>query len=165
MVQGATDPEGAAPVMREMEAYWRREVDRRRREPNDGLLSEIINSEYDGTLILRNTLVAHSSTGSNCTGEITDGGGNLSYPDASCPGINADPLLGPLQDNGGPTWTMALGPGSAAIDAANDTTCASDPVNNLDQRGIVRPQGAHCDIGALEQLRTWLPILVVTTSP
>lgn len=48
MVQGATDPEGAAPVMREMEDYWRREVDLRRREPNDGLLSEIINSEYDG---------------------------------------------------------------------------------------------------------------------
>ncbi|MCB2049821.1 MAG: cytochrome P450 [Novosphingobium sp.] len=48
MVQGATDPEGASPAMREMEAYWRDMVELRRREPNDGLLSEIINSEYDG---------------------------------------------------------------------------------------------------------------------
>lgn len=48
MVEGATDPEGAAPVMKEMEAYWRETVELRRREPNNGLLSEIINSEYDG---------------------------------------------------------------------------------------------------------------------
>jgi len=56
-----------------------------------------------------------------------------------------------LQNNGGPTQTMALGPGSAAIDAADDATCAADPVNNLDQRGVTRPQGLHCDIGAVEQ--------------
>jgi hypothetical protein len=124
----------------------------------------VINSEYDGTVTLKNTIVAHSLTGSNCTGEIIDGGGNLSYPDSTCPGIHADPLLGPLQDNGGPTWTMALGPGSAAMDAGDDATCAADPVNNRDQRGVVRPQGAHCDSGALEQLRKWLPVLVVTTS-
>lgn len=48
MVQGATDPEGAAPVLREMAEYWSEMVELRRREPNDGLLSEIINSEYDG---------------------------------------------------------------------------------------------------------------------
>lgn len=48
MVEGATNPEAAAPVMREMEEYWRKVVDQRRKEPNDGLLSEIINSEYDG---------------------------------------------------------------------------------------------------------------------
>ncbi|MFA7597080.1 MAG: cytochrome P450, partial [Novosphingobium sp.] len=41
-------PEAAAPVMKEMEAYWRETVELRRKEPNDGLLSEIINSEYDG---------------------------------------------------------------------------------------------------------------------
>ena len=46
---------------------------------------------------------------------------------------------------------MALGPGSAALDAANDATCAAAPVNNLDQRGFTRPQGLHCDIGAVEQ--------------
>ena len=88
--------------------------------------------------------------GNNCAGTITDGGGNLSYPDATCPGIYGDPLLGPLQDNGGPTQTMALLSGSAAIDAANDAICATPPVNNRDQRGVTRPQGPHCDIGAYE---------------
>jgi hypothetical protein len=78
--------------------------------------------------------------------------GNLSYPDTTCPGINADPVLGPLQNNGGRTWTMVLGQGSAAIDAGDDTICAAPPVNNLDQRGISRPQGLHCDIGAVEQI-------------
>ena len=101
-------------------------------------------------MTLKNTIVANSPTGGNCSGTITDGGGNLSYPDTTCPGINSDPKLGPLQDNGGPTQTMALLPGSAAIDAANDAICAAPPVNNLDQRGIARPQGPHCDIGAYE---------------
>jgi hypothetical protein len=103
--------------------------------------------------VLKNTIVANSLEGGNCYGPITDGGGNLSYPDTTCPGINADPLLGPLQDNGGPTWTMALGEGSAALDAADDAICAAPPVNNLDQRGFPRPWGAHCDIGAVEQVQ------------
>jgi hypothetical protein len=101
---------------------------------------------------LKNTIVANSPLGENCSGVIDDGGGNLSYPDTSCPGINANPALGLLQDNGGPTWTMALGEGSAAIDAADDAICAAPPVNNLDQRGVTRPQGLHCDIGAVEQI-------------
>jgi hypothetical protein len=117
-----------------------------------------LNYGSGSTITLKNSIV----TGSwNCRGTITDGGGNLSFPDATCPGINADPLLGPLQDNGGPTWTMALSPGSAAIDAANDTTCAADPVDNRDQRGVVRPQGVHCDIGAFERPVKWLPIMLV----
>jgi len=118
---------------------------------------------WDGAVTLKNTIVANSPTGGNCSGVITDGGGNLRYPDTTCPGINGDPKLGPLQDNGGPTWTMALGPGSAAIDAADDAICAATPVNNLDQRGIVRPQGPHCDIGAFEATlppRAYLPIIM-----
>jgi len=60
---------------------------------------------------------------------------------------------------------MALGVGSAAIDAANDATCAAAPVNGRDQRGVTRPQGAHCDIGAFEVTdqhvpgRVFLPII------
>jgi hypothetical protein len=50
-----------------------------------------------------------------------------------------------LQDNGGFTQTMALGVGSPAIDAGNDATCA-----DTDQRGVARPQGSYCDIGAYE---------------
>ena len=109
---------------------------------------------------LKNTIIANSPTGGNCSGTITDGGGNLSYPDTTCPGINGDPLLGPLQNNVGPTETMQLSPGSAAIDAGNDAICAAAPVNNLDQRGIARPWGTHCDIGAVEQVPLkgiWLP--------
>ena len=76
--------------------------------------------DNDGfTATLKNTLVANSPAGGNCAGTITDGGGNLSYGDATCPGINGDPKLGPLQANGGPTQTMALGAGSAARDAAD----------------------------------------------
>ncbi len=103
-----------------------------------------------GTATLKNTIVANSGAGANCSGSIADGGGNLSYPDATCPGITGDPLLGPLQDNGGPTPTMDLGPGSAAFEAGNAAACAAAPVNNLDQRGVVRPQGARCDSGAVE---------------
>ena len=122
------------------------------RAVNGGGIHNYTYAEYAGTVTLQNTIVANSPTGRNCTNAITDGGGNLSYPDATCPGINSDPKLGPLQDNGGPTWTMALLPGSAAIDTADDAICAAPPVNNLDQRGVARPQGPHCDIGAYEAM-------------
>jgi hypothetical protein len=58
---------------------------------------------------------------------------------------NTNPLLGPLADNGGPTRTRALLPGSPAIDAANGAACPG-----TDQRGVARPQLAGCDIGAFE---------------
>ena len=117
-----------------------------------------------GAATLKNTIMANSPTGGNCSGGITDGGGNLSYPDTTCPGINGDPVLGPLQNNGGPTRTTALRPGSAALDAADDAICAAPPVNNLDQRGYPRPLGAHCDIGAYELFQptdyVYLPIIM-----
>jgi predicted outer membrane repeat protein len=116
-----------------------------------------------GAAMLKNTIIANSPTGGNCSGGITDGGGNLSYPDTTCPGINSDPVLGTLRDNRGPTHTMALLSGSAALDAANDALCAAPPVNNLDQRGYPRPSGAHCDIGAYELFQptnyVYLPII------
>lgn len=65
---------------------------------------------------------------------------------ASCSNLlTGDPLLGTLADHGGYTPTIPLLSGSAAIDSADDVTCASK-----DQRGVSRPQGAHCDIGAYE---------------
>jgi CSLREA domain-containing protein len=104
-------------------------------------------SHYPGraTVTLRNTIVANSPSGGNCGGAVDDGGGNLTYPDASCPGLNADPVLGPLANNGGPTLTHALGAGSAAIDLGDDSNCPA-----TDQRGVARPYGVHCDIGAYE---------------
>jgi hypothetical protein len=61
--------------------------------------------------------------------------------------LNVDPMLGPLQDNGGPTWTMALLPGSPAIDVG-DNTDAPD----WDQRGEGFPRIVNgvIDIGAFE---------------
>jgi hypothetical protein len=57
----------------------------------------------------------------------------------------ANPSLGPLADNGGPTLTMALLPGSPAIDAGNTLLAPT-----CDQRGYPRPAGAAADIGAYE---------------
>ena len=57
--------------------------------------------------------------------------------------ILGDPLLGPLQDNGGPTESIAPLPGSPAIDNSNLTTLA------VDQRGFPRTVGST-DIGAVE---------------
>jgi hypothetical protein len=58
----------------------------------------------------------------------------------------ADPMLGPLAANGGPTQTMALLAGSPALDAIPGASCAVA----TDQRGISRPQGSGCDLGAFE---------------
>ena len=109
---------------------------------------------------LRNTTVANSPSGGNCSGSFIDGGGNLNYPDTTCPGINADPLLGPLQLNPpGNTATHALLPGSPAIDAAVLANCPP-----TDQRGVVRPQGAGCDIGAFElEQDSTAPTITITT--
>ncbi|HUI88698.1 MAG TPA: FG-GAP-like repeat-containing protein [Anaerolineales bacterium] len=100
----------------------------------------------EGTLNFANTIIANS-TFDDC---LNDGtlGTNLSnlVEDGSCSaGLSGDPELSALANNGGPTQTMALLAGSPAIDAGNDASCPS-----VDQRGVSRPQGAHCDIGAFE---------------
>jgi hypothetical protein len=71
-----------------------------------------------------------------------------------------DPKLGPLAPNGGPTQTVALVAGSPAIDAGDPAGCSDDDGVALaaDQRGISRPQGARCDIGAFELQQTPPPI-------
>ena len=59
--------------------------------------------------------------------------------------INTPASTGPLQDNTGPTWTHLPEQTSAVVDAAEAATCPA-----TDQRGFIRPQGAGCDIGAVE---------------
>ncbi len=115
---------------------------------NVGFGGGIVNS--GGTVSLLATIVANS-VGGNCSGAIVDGGNNLSFPDA-CDVIVAgpDPQLGPLANNGGPTLTHALLPMSPAIDAA----AACNPPITTDQRGVARPQGPACDIGAYERTVT-----------
>ena len=103
-----------------------------------------------GTVELINSIIANNLTGGDCSGIVTslehnldsDGTCNLTEP-TDLP--NTDPLLGPLRDNGGPTETHALLLGSPAIDTGDDAFCP-----DTDQRGVTRPQGAACDIGAFE---------------
>ena len=59
--------------------------------------------------------------------------------------VNTNPLIGPLQDNGGSTLTHALLTGSPAIDSGERMFFPA-----TDQRGVPRPQGLYCDIGAFE---------------
>src|SRR5262249_49576875 len=127
-----------------------------------------------GTLTVTNSILA--SSGSNCSGTITDRGHNIEYVTtcgfkatgcSNTTGLsfcNTNPLLDPagLVSNGGPTQTIALCAGSGtpasctgtspAINAGDETVCMMSPVNNLDQRGFVRPgAGAtKCSIGAYE---------------
>jgi hypothetical protein len=73
----------------------------------------------------------------------------------------ADPLLGPIGDNGGETDTHALLAGSPAIDrVTNDCRTYQALVLTEDQRGVLRPIGAACDIGAYEAAIVHLPLVV-----
>ena len=107
-----------------------------------------------GTADLTNTILAGNSAPNSpdCSGTLGLSGHNLigsgdgcTFTPASGDLVNVNPKLGPLADNGGPTKTHALLPGSPAIDAGDDSKCPA-----IDQRGVARPQGARCDIGALE---------------
>jgi hypothetical protein len=119
-----------------------------------------------GVSTIATTIIAGGlGGGKNCSGTpaIIDGGYNLdsgvscgfSTVNHSLPSSPAQ--LQPLAANGGPTMTMALVAGSAAIDAiaTGVTGCGG-----TDQRGVARPQGNGCDIGAFE-----LPQLTITTQP
>ena len=108
---------------------------------------------YDGgsgPATAKNTIIANNPSGGDCSGPVVSLGNNLDS-DNSCGLVsagdlpNTNPLLGPLQNNGGPTFTHALLPGSPAIDAGDNSSCSA-----ADQRGILRPQGPVCDIGAFE---------------
>jgi hypothetical protein len=115
-----------------------------------------------GTAILGATIVAESPSGGDCSGTVTDEGYNIA-DDPSC-GFTAtgstnssatlDADLGPLQNNGGPTDTMALLPGSPAID---QVTSGSGLCPATDQRGA--PRTAPCDIGAYDT--DWGPAVTI----
>ena len=90
------------------------------------------------------------SLGFNLIGNTNGGTGFGSTGDLL--GVNL--LLGPLADNGGPTFTMALLPGSPAIDAGTSVGAPS-----TDQRGVTRPQGSNVDIGAYEFISPPWPVV------
>ncbi|HJQ42248.1 MAG TPA: right-handed parallel beta-helix repeat-containing protein [Jatrophihabitantaceae bacterium] len=105
-------------------------------------------------ITLTGTIVADNTTLNDCVGTITDGGYNLASDDScsfSATGSknSGTAKLGPLADNGGPTLTLKPAKGSDAIDAipSGAAGCVADAT---DQRGVSRPQGPQCDIGAVE---------------
>ena len=113
-----------------------------------------------GTATLQNSIVA-SNSGGNCGSGVVSNGYNLSS-DGTCNFSNSgdrnntDPKLGPLQNNGGPTLTMALSSGSPAVDAGNPSGCTDGQGHLLktDQRGMPRPDkedSGGCDMGAYER--------------
>ncbi|MCX6020457.1 MAG: CSLREA domain-containing protein [Chloroflexi bacterium] len=119
--------------------------------------------QVGGTATLNNTLLAGNlvaGTANDCIGTVTSTAGhNLIQATTGCTltgtttgnVIGQDPKLGALASNGGATQTRALLAGSPALDAGDAVACANvATVNSVDQRGLVRSQGAACDIGAFE---------------
>jgi CSLREA domain-containing protein len=119
-----------------------------------------------GLAITRNSLIAgnqdKSSAGNvhpDCSGILKSNGHNLLHKVNGCTLLsgtgditNTDPLLGPLQDNGGASLTHALLLNSPAINAGNPALPGSggDSCETTDQRGVERSIGQICDIGAYE---------------
>jgi CSLREA domain-containing protein len=104
-----------------------------------------------GVVTVKNSIITHNLGVENCSGPITNGGNNLDSGTTCGWGTTngsmsfTDPKLSPLMDHGGPTQTFALLAASPAIGAGNNAGCPS-----TDQRGISRPRGHDCDIGAFE---------------
>jgi len=131
----------------------------------------VFNSRDDDDVVLGNTILSANLGGtgqtSNCGGhDLTSAGYNLENGntcDFSAAGDlpNTDPKLGNLMDNGGPTETMALQAGSPAMDAATPK-CAPP---KTDQRGVSRPQGPRCDIGAYEAVVQTAPSPTPSATP
>jgi predicted outer membrane repeat protein len=98
-----------------------------------------------GGRILANSIVSGASP--VCTGTATGTNEGVNFvSDTTCgTATQVDPLLGPLADNGGPTLTRALLVGSPAIGLVAVADCPT-----TDQRGVSRPVGDACDVGAYE---------------
>jgi CSLREA domain-containing protein len=99
---------------------------------------------------LTSTLIVDSSPRA-CSGALTSGGHNLEKPHAAgaetCPAtVIADPQLAPAGDFGGPTWTRRPGNAVPVDLVPTGAACLS-----ADQRGVTRPRGSACDVGAYER--------------
>lgn len=118
---------------------------------------------------IRNSIVS-GNNGTAASPDVTNSAGGISSEGSNIIGVagtstgwigsdllDTDPLLGMLQDNGGPTLTFLPMAGSPAIDAGDncvtDLSCTtSNPASAIttDQRGVARPMGGTVDIGAVE---------------
>ena len=129
-------------------------------ESSRGLTAGFVFEQPVAPAHFHNTIVSGNSADGdeNCSGNVGEGNGDDTSSEGhnledgtSClftsdGDLDADPLLGPLADNGGGTATHALGDGSKAIDGGEATDCPA-----ADQRGVARPQRSACDIGAFER--------------
>src|SRR6185503_970921 len=104
-----------------------------------------------GNLTLASTIVANNTNGDLGTSGTTQYNATFSFIVQS----QGDPLLGPLADNGGPTQTMALLPGSLCINAGDNTAA---PANDQRGPGYARIVNGVVDIGAFEvqTTKTWI---------
>jgi hypothetical protein len=123
-----------------------------------GSIYNFLGQTSRATVYLANTILKAGANGGNISddlGTVISHGYNLSSDGCggflTGPGdqVNTDPMLGPLQDNGGPTLTHALLPGSPAIDAGGPSFT---PLSFYDQRGagFHRVVNGHIDIGSFE---------------
>lgn len=125
---------------------------------SDGLGGDIgggimqgVNAAYDD---VHGTLIAHNTAAGDpdCAATVTSVGHNVLTDTVGCTGfdrpsdhLTAAPKIGALSANGGPTETVPLKKGSPAIDKGGKKCPPTD------QRGVSRPQGPHCDVGAFER--------------
>jgi CSLREA domain-containing protein len=120
-----------------------------------------VNISNDSILTLKASIIARGNAtyaGQYITGTLNTQGYNLIQDianvtftgDQTTNIYNSDPLLGPLQNNGGTTLTLLPRAGSPVLDVIPLEQC---PVTN-DQRGVSRPQNGACDIGAVERNAT-----------
>lgn len=101
--------------------------------------------------VLVSTIVAYSQVNGQSFGTLSPLSHSNIFSDGSGDSesaLNTNPLLGPLSNNGGFTFTMSLLDGSPAINTADSDPVFTSPV---DQRGVSRPQGSGPDIGAFEK--------------
>lgn len=131
------------------------------------LINSTVNDSGTGVNIVNGILnMANSIVANSVSNDCVQSGGMLTVthtlienPEASCNNALAsgasnvtgqDPLLAELADNGGLTQTYALVDNSPAVNVGDNVACQMTPIDNVDQRGVARPQGFVCDMGAYE---------------
>ena len=144
--------------------YWIRHqtiAENHARSSGGGILMS--SNPPSGVNVLYNSIIATNTSGgsgANCSGPAGFDGGNLEDLDTcglakTSDKPNTDPMLGPLQNNGGLSTSMTHLPAdtSPVIDAAILPPSGAPTPNDcpvIDQRGVNRPQSAACDIGSVE---------------
>ncbi|HZR81294.1 MAG TPA: choice-of-anchor Q domain-containing protein [Candidatus Binatia bacterium] len=105
-----------------------------------------------GSYTVRNSIIGSCLTPIVSQGYVLAGSECTVGGDLTGVTTGVDPMLDELEDNGGPTRTRLPLPASPAIDAGNPAPPGSGPTACVarDQRGVVRPAGERCDIGAVE---------------